>query len=439
MIATRRSRFVTFDGFVSVSTWHQRPDRYRHLEEDLGAAPRIPRGGGYSYAAASFGDGVIAQDMAAFGRLLDFDGNSLVRAEAGVTVERLSAWAAQRRLQLPVMPGYPLITIGGCIAADVHGKNPARDGTFADWVEGMTLYHPARGFHAITRTTHPDLFAATCGGFGLTGTIVSATLRLAPAPAANIRIESSPVRSLEEAIKLFSSAAASDLLYGWHAGDIRNASFGRGIVFHGQWTHDAPDRGSASYRPMNASQRAFWPWSLWNRVTIPLGQRLFAARSLHPPRRTQTPFAAAFPFASHTAYHRFFGAPGLAELQVLVQSEAVGQFIAGAAELVRQIRPPLVMVSTKPFSGRQRSLSVSGTGILFTFDLARTERTRDFLTAFDGLTATVRAQPNIAKDSRLPAAVVAATLPGYERFAKSIRGFDPDRLYQSELSRRIGL
>ena len=190
---------------------------------------------------------------------------------------------------------------------------------------------------------------------------------------------------------------------------------------------------------MSASQRAVWPWSLWNRVTIPLGQRLFAARSLHPPQRTQTPFDAAFPFASHTAYHRFFGAPGLAELQILVQSETIEQFTAGAAELVRRIRPPLVMISTKPFSGRQRSLSMSGTGILFTFDLARTGRTRDFLSAFDELTTTVRAQPNIAKDSRLPAAVVAATLPDYEHFAKTVRGLDPDRLYQSELSRRIGL
>jgi hypothetical protein len=97
------------------------------------------------------------------------------------------------------------------------------------------------------------------------------------------------------------------------------------------------------------------------------------------------------------------------------------------------------MISTRPFRGRQGSLSMAGSGILFTFDLPRTDRTKGFLREFDQLTLNVNAQPNIGKDSRLPAAVAAAALPGYRRFAQSLRRFDPDRLYQSELSRRIGL
>ena len=438
MTAMRRSRFVSFDGFVSLSTWHQRPDRYRHLELDLGGAARISRGGGYSYAAASFGEGVIVQDFSAFDRLLDFDGKSIVRVEAGISVDRLSAWAAKRGLYLPVLPGYPAITIGGCIAADVHGKNPARDGTFADWVEAMTLYHPRRGFHAITREADAELFAATCGGFGLTGTIVDATLRLAPMPAESILVESAAVRSFEEAIDAFTRASGSDLVYAWHSGDARN-SFGEGIVFRGTWAHADPDREPGSYRPMTPSQRARWPWSLWNRATIAAARMWFAGRSLRRPSRTQTPFEAAFPFAYHTAYHRLFGAPGLAELQVLVPHDAIANFVGGATELLRRIRPPLVMISTRPFRGAQRSLSMTGTGILFTLDLSRTGRTREFLTAFDDLTLSVHAQPNLAKDSRAPAALARASLPGYERFAQAIRTFDPARLYQSELSRRIGL
>ena len=434
-----RSRFVSFDGFVSLSTWHQRPDRYRQLEQGLGTAPRISRGGGYSYAAASFGEDVIVQDMAAFDRLLDFDGKSTVRVEAGISVGRLLAWAVKSRLYLPVLPGYPAITVGGCIAADVHGKNPARDGTFADWVEGMTLYHPRRGFHSITREADAELFAATCGGFGLTGVIVDATLRLAPMPAENMLVESTPVRSFEDAVDAFSNASGCDLVYGWHTGDARNASFGEGVIFRGTWTHADPDAEPRQYRPMTPAQRGRWPWSLWNRVTIPAARTWFAARSLRLSRRTQTPFEAAFPFAEHTAYHRLFGAPGLAEVQVLVQRDAVAKFIAGATELVRSIRPPLVMIATRPFGGRQRSLSMTGTGILFTLDLSRTGRTGDFLTAFDELTLSVNAQPNIAMDSRVPSAVARATLPGYEHFAQSIRAFDPGRLYQSELSRRMGL
>ena len=70
----QRARFVSFDGAVAVSTWQQRPDRYRHVERDFGAVPRIARGGGYSYAAASFGERVIVQEMGAFDRVLAYDG-----------------------------------------------------------------------------------------------------------------------------------------------------------------------------------------------------------------------------------------------------------------------------------------------------------------------------------------------------------------------------
>ena len=434
----RRSRFVSFDGFVSLSTWHQRPDRYRQLAQDLGAAPRISRGAGCSYAAASFGAGVIVQEMSAFDRLLDFDGKSALRVEAGASVGRVSAWAAEHGLHLPVLPGYPAITVGGCIAADVHGKNPARDGTFADWVEALTLYHPRRGFHSVARDTNPELLAATCGGFGLTGAIVDATLRLAPMPGENIAVESVPVNSFEETLEAFAKASSCDLLYAWHRADGQNG-FGAGIVFQGSWTHAKADGEPSPHRLMAPSQRARWPWSLWNALSISAANKWFAARALRTSGRVQTPFEAAFPFAQHTAYHRLFGAPGLAEVQLLVPSDAVARFVSGAAELVRHLRPPLVLISTRPFRGRQSSLSMTGSGILFTFDFSRTGRTGEFLAAFDELTLNVKAQPNIGKDSRLPAAVAAATLPGYGRFEQAIKAFDPDRLHQSELSRRIGL
>ncbi|MBK7593148.1 MAG: FAD-binding oxidoreductase [Betaproteobacteria bacterium] len=73
--------------------------------------------------------------MSSFNRVLAFDRDQrTVRVEARLTVGDLLVWAGRNGLSFPVLPGYPLITVGGCIAADVHGKNPLRDGTFSDWV-----------------------------------------------------------------------------------------------------------------------------------------------------------------------------------------------------------------------------------------------------------------------------------------------------------------
>ena len=178
--------FVSFDGAVSATglCMCQRPDRYRFIDApDPDPAPRIARGGGYSYAAASFGAGSVVRDMRRFNRILRFDpATRIIEVESGVTLGDVFAVASREGLGLPVQPGYPAITVGGCIAANVHGKNPVREGTFVDSVLHLTLFHPARGVLRLSPDTAPGLFDLTCGGYGLTGVIVSATLRLEPLP-----------------------------------------------------------------------------------------------------------------------------------------------------------------------------------------------------------------------------------------------------------------
>ncbi len=436
----RQSRFVTFDGAVALSTSHQRPDRYRHLEHDFARAARIPRGGGYSYAAASFGERVIVQEMTAFNRLLAFDPRrSSVRVEGGVTLNRLLEWAIQRDLYFPVLPGYPLITVGGCVAADVHGKNPLRDGTFGDWVEAMTVYHPAAGYQSITRISQPELFAATCGGFGLTGIIVDATLRLIPLPSRAVVVEKNPVASLAEAVARLTSLSTSDFAYSWHDGTARNGAFGRGVVFRGEWADAVSDPTRFSYRSMTATERGRLPWALWNRASLAMGNASFRAVSRRSAREVKNVFDVAFPFARQTAYHRMFGRKGFAEAQVLVPHRAFADFVRDLAAQVSRMNPCLALLSAKVFSGRQASLSMSGDGILIALDLVRDTTTEKFLTEFDALTISMGAQPNLAKDSRLPLDVATRTIPGHGRFCQAIHRIDPDRLYQSELSRRLGL
>src|SRR5437879_3197893 len=130
-LPTRVSNFTSFDGRVKATAFHQRPDRYRHLVAAQHSIPRIARGSGLAYSAASFGSGVLVQEMTAFSRMLAFDeAQHLLTVEAGIRIGDLLRWAIDRDFYVPVVPGHPAITIGGCIAADVHGKNPKRDGTF---------------------------------------------------------------------------------------------------------------------------------------------------------------------------------------------------------------------------------------------------------------------------------------------------------------------
>jgi decaprenylphospho-beta-D-ribofuranose 2-oxidase len=435
----RRSSFVTFDGSVALTTDHQRPDRYRHLEIDFGRKPRIARGGGYSYAAASFGKGVLVQELGAFDRILAFGPGPRVRVEAGITLAKLVEFAHARQTSFPVLPGYPYITVGGCIAADVHGKNPERDGTFCDWVEALTLYHPGKGFATLNRATTPDLFEATCGGIGLTGLIVDATLRLQPLPALSVLVERAPVRSLAEAADAIAIKVDHDFAYSWHDGSMRGSSFGRGILFSGSWRVDPELPRPRPYRIMRADERALLPFSIWTRSTVRIASAAFRLVSALRTKQVEHVANAAFPLARQTLYHRLYGRRGLAEAQLLVPEQAFSAFETAVAGLVQRCDPTLVFLSVKRFRGQQKACSLTGSGILVALDLARNGKSEKFLDELDAITLDLGAQPNVLKDSRLSSRVAARTLPHYCAFGRSLARHDADRLYQSETSRRLGL
>src|SRR5260370_42487124 len=110
---------------------------------------------------------------------------------------------------------------------------------------------------------------------------------------------------------------------------------------------------------MSAKQRGKWPFSLWSSTTGRLANAYFRHSIMRPTVQVMSPFEASFPFARQTLYHRFYGRPGLAEVQILVPDPARDAFISGLTDMVERIDPPLMMVSVKRFRARSRSLGRS--------------------------------------------------------------------------------
>ena len=148
--------------------------------------------------------------MAAFDRILALDAErrELV-VEAGVTLGQICTTVAAIGLWFPVLPGHPRITVGGCLAFNVHGKTQHDVGHMADHVESLVLLHPELGEVTCSRVEHQELFRLTLGGMGLTGLILSATLRLQLLPGRSVCRTVEPVRDLVEAAELMRAAAAS--------------------------------------------------------------------------------------------------------------------------------------------------------------------------------------------------------------------------------------
>jgi decaprenylphospho-beta-D-ribofuranose 2-oxidase len=435
----RETRFTSFDGTLSLTTRHQRPDRFSHLESPGTATYRIPRGGGYAYSAASFGENSLVQEMTRFNRFLEFDAGQLtLKLEAGVRLLDLMQWALPRQLHLPVLPGYPLITLGGCVAADVHGKNPYKDGTFSDWVKRLTVFHPQKGYQSCSPQENPELFALTCGGYGLTGVITDMTVQLAKLPSPCIALSKIRVGDLEAAVSELSSCHA-DIAYSWHDASA-GPGFGRGVVYSGQWTDNAAPPKPMQFNPMTAQSRARLPVSAWNGWTARAANSALLLHSRYKKDiSVKSVMDASFPFASNVYFHKLFGRPGLRETQFLVSEEKMGSCSEALKKLVCGTGAPTMMLSLKRFKGKQKSLSMSGTGYLVAIDCYRNARTDVFMRELDQLVLDMGGQTNLSKDSRIPREVAELGITNFAEFKRRIFAYDQERIMRSELSRRIGL
>jgi len=105
----KKTKFISFDGSIEIISQHQRPNRLSDLEQIPKDLTRIGRGGGYSYAAPSFGKNILTQEMTSFNRILEFDEKTrTVVVESGVTLKELLKWSFGKKLFLKIQPGHPL-------------------------------------------------------------------------------------------------------------------------------------------------------------------------------------------------------------------------------------------------------------------------------------------------------------------------------------------
>lgn len=443
--AIARVELESFDRQFRAACEVQHPDRYRLLDALRADEPRIARGGGVSYVAASFGDGATTQQLSAFDRLLGFDAeHGRLVVEAGARVGDVQRFALAHGWYLPVTPGHPRASIGGCIAADVHGKNPARDGTFRAWVESFALHRPGRGILVADRTREARLFEASFAGFGLTGTIVHATLRLARPPAALV-LRRVPVANLSEAARVLREAGNAPVLYGWHDG--RATQFGRGVIRIGLASDgavDGPDVGGGRARPRVRDlpdRIAPLPFALWNRAGIALANGWLQWRWC---RAGQAPLAlldALFPLNDARTYFAGHGRAGMVEAQWLLPHARFEPFAAALADAVARAQPRIALVASKLFAGEATDLRFDGSGIALALHLPAPSESgqRAFLETLAAIATAHGGRPNLVKDSSLDADAVRAAIAGFEEARARLRGHDRAGVYRSELSRRLRL
>ncbi len=418
----------------------------------LAAAPPggvIARGLGRSYNNAAQNGGGLVIGTTAMNRITSFDQETgLVTCEAGVSLEQLMTAGLPAGWFVPVSPGTRQVTIGGAIAADVHGKNHHVAGSFARHVPWLDLLLPDGTERRVAPDADPALFWATAGGMGLTGIVLRAAVQLKRVETSRVRVDTVRTGDIDETMAYLS---ATDDQYGytvaWTDCLARGRNLGRSVITSGDFAAlgDLPAaarRDPLAFRPSaRLGAPEVFPSGLLNAVTVGLANEAWYRKA--PRNRVgeiQTIGAFFHPLDGIRNWNRVYGPAGFRQYQYVVpfgQEELVRRSL----ERISVARAPSFVTVLKRFGPADPGLlsfPVPGWTLALDFP-AGTPGLAGLLDQLDEEVAEAGGRVYLAKDSRVRPETLGRMYPRLEEFRKLRAELDPQGILGSDLSRRLGL
>jgi len=411
------------------------------LIKDADSRGVLARGLGRSYGDAAQSGGATVIDMTTMtGFRLDAD-NMSVTADAGASIDEILRQIVPRGFFVPVSAGTRIITVGGAIAGDIHGKNHHRDGSFGAHVTELALIDGLGVMHNLT--PKDPRFWATVGGMGLTGVIVSATFTVIPIQSSYITVDTERGKDLDA---VMSSMLERDHEYRYTVAWIDSVSAsGRGVITRGdhstaQQCNDDKIKNPRSYDPKKiATAPGLVPKGALNKWTVQAFNEGWFRK--HPSLRVgeQQKISAFFhPLDGVQEWNRIYGPQGFLQYQFQVPDSA-GNLVEIALGKLREIGAPSFLTVLKRFGpGNQAPLSFPQSGWTLAADLPAgvpgLGRTLDQL---DDLISAEGGRLYLAKDSRQSPTNFARTYPRLEEWREIRDTMDPNHVFSSDLSRRL--
>jgi decaprenylphospho-beta-D-ribofuranose 2-oxidase len=416
------------------------------------SAPRrgvIARGLGRSYNNAAQNGGGLVIRTTRMARIIDLDpATGLATCEAGVSLEQLMVAALPAGWFVPVSPGTRQVTVGGAIAADVHGKNHHRAGSFARHVLSFDLLMADGEVRVITPADSAELFWATAGGMGLTGIILRATIAMTKVETASVLVDTVRTADIDETMACLAAADASHgYTVAWADCLARGGRLGRSVVTSGDFAavRDLPAarrRDPLRFRPVSlAGVPAMFPDGLLNARTVALANEAWYRKA--PRRRTGEiqPIGKFFhPLDGIRNWNRVYGPAGFLQYQYVVpfgREDAVRR----SFERISGARAPSFVTVLKRFGpGDPGLLSFPRPGWTLALDFpARTPGLAGLLDRLDELVLAAGGRVYLAKDSRISPGLLAGMYPRLGEFRDLRARIDPGRVFVSDLARRLSL
>lgn len=406
----------------------------------------IVRGNGRCYGDSSLAPKVISSLR--YNKFIAFDQEQgLLKCQAGVLLSEILDVIVPQGWFLPVTPGTKLITVGGAIASNVHGKSQHKAGNFSDHLLDLELMLSDGSLVTCSPTENADLFWMTCGGMGLTGVIVTATLRLIPVETAYIRQESIKARNLYELMDLYEQSEDWTYSLAWIDCLSIGDSLGRGYLMRGEHATVSELATEAQRRePLNLklAPKLIVPVTFPNFALNTLTVKIFneAIYRIQPAGVTKSIVSYDkffYPLDSILNWNRIYGKRGFTQYQFIlpkaVSREGLQQIIAKIANSGQGS----FLAVLKLYQDQQGYLPFAIEGYSLALDFPITPGLFPLLDELDQLVLAYGGRLYLTKDVRMDKHMFTRSYPTAERFIEQLKQLNHGAKFRSFQSDRVGI
>jgi FAD/FMN-containing dehydrogenase len=440
---------------MELSGWGRYPRRLATVlcpQDILEAIPpragqMIARGQGRSYGdAAMLADGLVMLTER-LRRIVSFDEQTgLLTAQAGTTLAEVIREFLPRGWFPAVVPGTKAVSLGGCVAADIHGKNHHRDGTFGAHVKEIEMVLADRQRLRCSPEKDGPLFWATIGGMGLTGIITAVALQLIPVESSYLAVQHHQAKDLDASFAMLADKACDDhYTVAWLDCLAKGKKLGRSVLMRGHHArvNDLParlrDRPYGRVRRQHNLAFDFPAWVLNSASIQALNEFYYRLQG-----RINQPFIADyesffFPLDRIGSWNRMYGKRGFVQYQgVLPAAEARPGMQALLEALAGSGRSSFLSVLKRFGPAGRGLLSFPIEGYTLTLDLPVSDPGLfPFLDRLDEIVLEHGGRVYLAKDARLQPETFREMYPRLSEWLAVKRRVDPDNRFDSDLARRL--
>lgn len=424
-------------------------DLAERLKESTGRGI-IARGLGRSYGdAAQNAGGVVLRLAGSAGEAVVDPERGVVTVGAGVSLDDLMKVLVPRGWFVPVTPGTRFVTVGGAIASDIHGKNHHVEGSFGNHLVRMSVMVASGDVVECSPDSHADLFWATVGGMGLTGIVLDATFRLIPIETSRCIVDTVRCRDFDELIGEM-SIGDDEVRYSVSWIDLlaTGRNFGRGVLWRGDHAkrsdlgpRDAADPLAYSPRRVGAVPPIVPAPGLVNSATSRIFNELWLRKEPRHRRGTIKSIPSYFhPLDSIASWNRLYGRAGFVQYQFVVPFGTEDRFRSIVERIVAsRLASPLVVL--KRFgAANDAPLSFPMPGWTLTVDMpAAGDGLAELMHSLDDSVLEAGGRHYLAKDASTTAEIIRAGYPRLDEWRRIRQNWDPDRVFCSDLARRLEL